>query len=76
MLGLVALLGCADKAAEAEKQFEMVERSSGTPDERCSRKWAVAEPYLEAGNEEKYEFADLMADSECLNGELKARLGL
>lgn len=73
ILGLIAMSGCTDKAAEAEKQLKMVERFGATPDELCRRKKAVAEAYLEAGNEDKYLSASINADSSCMDAALMRR---
>lgn len=75
-IGTLVLLACTDKAAEAEKQYEMVKRGGGTPAELCQRMRAVADAHLEAQNEKQYQDWKLYADIQCQSAELEARLGL
>jgi hypothetical protein len=69
-----ALSGCAeDKGSAAEKRYDMVKRN-GTPDEQCAAATAVADTYLELGNEEKYKLWSLLARQECFANEMRRRL--
>lgn len=72
VLPLIALTACSDEGAEAEKRYEMVERT-GTKGELCEAGRAVAETYLRSGDEEKYKLWHLTSGIECQNAELAGR---
>lgn len=70
---IVLVLGACstDPATDAERQYQMAQRNGADQAELCRRARTVQEAYLQQGNEEKYRWWKLMADSACLN----ARLG-
>lgn len=68
----IALVACSDKGAEAEKRYEMVERT-GTKGELCDAGREAADVYLRAGDEEKYKDWYLKSAIECQSAELAGR---
>lgn len=63
--GAVCLLvGCTDKAEEAEKRLAIVERV-GSLGDVCDASKEVARAYLEKGDERKYSLADATSDIKC-----------
>lgn len=61
--------GCIDKAEEAKKRLAMVEKV-GTLGEVCLAARAVAEAYLEQGDEKNYRFEHAVSVSKCLTAQL------
>ena len=68
------LPSCTDAGAAAEKRSEMVERT-GSRGEICDARKGVADAYLQAGNEEKYRWWHMMAESSCLLAQHEGRDG-
>lgn len=64
------LVGCTDKAQEAEKRLAIVERV-GSLGEVCEASKEVARAYLEQGDERDYELADVTSDIKCDLARLK-----
>lgn len=72
LLSAFALVACSDKGGEAEKRYEMIKRT-GTKGELCDAGREVAEVYLQAGNDEKYQDWHLRSDIECQLADLTGR---
>lgn len=66
-LCLLSLAGCgSNRGAQAERQYEMATRNGlAMEDEKCRRARAVAEGYLQDGNEAKYSEWRLHAEADC-----------
>ena len=64
------LVGCTDKADEAESRLAIVERV-GSLGEVCDASKEVARAYLEQGDERKYELADVTSDIKCSTARFK-----
>lgn len=64
------LVGCTDKAEEAEKRLAIVERV-GSLGEVCEASKEVARAYLEQGDERDYELADVTSDIKCAAARFK-----
>ncbi|HEX4738729.1 MAG TPA: hypothetical protein VH331_14320 [Allosphingosinicella sp.] len=63
---MLCLAACGHSAGEeAEKRYAMVERSNGTPDERCDQANKTAAAYLRDGNEAKYREWRLRSQVQC-----------
>jgi hypothetical protein len=74
LAALILLTGCSDdKGLAAERRYEIVERH-GTPEEQCAAMRAVADAYLERGDEKKYEYWHLLARNKCSAVEMSRRL--
>ena len=74
---MLAVLGwclssCTNKAADLEKQYEIVKRSYGTKAELCARAKAVAEAYLEQHDRDAYLRWDATASNHCIGAQLDA----
>jgi hypothetical protein len=71
LLPAMALIACGgkDEGAEAEKRYEMVERT-GTKGELCAAGREVAEAYLRAGDEKKYREWHTTSGVQCQLAEL------
>lgn len=64
---LVSLAACgSSRGAEAERQYETATRDGqAQSDEKCRRARAVAEAYLQDGDQAKYSLWRLRADADC-----------
>lgn len=60
------LAGCGDPATDAEKAYELVDASeTSTAREKCEAARKVVAVYRERGNQERFEFWQLVAAGKC-----------
>lgn len=74
--GLLALCACTSRVERAEKQYDMVKRANAGAAEICTKGHAVAEAYLEAGNDQDYQLHKAMMDGDCLSASLDEKNGI
>jgi hypothetical protein len=78
-LALLLPAGCAghaqNEAEAAERRLEILKNSGATGDERCAAEMEVAQAWLRAEDQERYERARLNASVTCRHAEMRARLG-
>ena len=70
VVGLM-VAGCSNPAKDAERQYEMVEKT-GNKAEICKAAKKVEQAYLEAGNQQRYSDWRLRRDINCLTAEVEA----
>lgn len=80
--GLTALAGmlagcnpAVREAEAAEKEYAIVDSTSVSPDERCAAARKVAQAWLKAQDQQKYDVADLRANLACNRAE-QVRAGI
>jgi hypothetical protein len=61
----IALPGCSDRVADAERELAIVKSSGGNKDELCAAKRKVAEAHEKARHHLKHQDAKAEADIAC-----------
>lgn len=71
-LAALALLTACDRPSDkAKREYQLMLKSGATLEEQCEKLREVAAAYLAEENEKEYEWADIQADSKCLEVSLQ-----
>lgn len=65
------LTACQSEVGDAEAQLKVLEQSHASPRELCNGKRKVADAYLKAHDQKKYEESKLYADIECNGADIR-----